>query len=227
MTTTLTQARALAGSAIVDPRYPINTYTLDPIWVLYDQILNITPETADSPVRDRFLLSKGHGPGAYYAVLAAKGFIPEAWLGDVAGTDAALGAHPDTTRVPGVEISAGSLGHGLPLGVGQALGLRAQGLVSPRVFVLVGDAELDEGSNDEAIAFAGAIGLDRLTVIVADNASATHGRPGGMAARFDVHGWTVSTVDMADHEGLASAYRANAPGQPHAVIATVNEGAQS
>lgn len=220
-----TEAQKLAGRTVVDPRYPIKTYTLDPIWVLYDRILNITPETVDSPTRDRFLLSKGHIPGAYYAVLAAKGFIPHDWLTDVAGTHAALGAHPDATRAPGVEISSGSLGHGLPLAVGQALGLRAQGLTMPRVFVLVGDAELDEGSNHEAIAYAGSVGLDRLTVIVADNHSARHGWTGGIASHFSVHGWTTGTVDITDHDGLARAYRANVPGRPHAVIASTVEGA--
>ena len=97
---------------------------------------------------------------AYYATLAAKGFIPEAWLADWASYDSPLGHHPDRVLVPGVEISSGSLGHGLPLAVGTALGLRAQG-IDARVVVLVGDAELDEGSNAEAIALAGALGLDR------------------------------------------------------------------
>ena len=128
--------------------------TLDVLWVLYDRILRITPETVDEPDRDRFLLSKGHGPAAYYAVLAAKGFIPAEWLDDFGGRDSPLGHHPDRTLIPGVEIGTGSLGHGLGLAVGTALGLRAQGYLTPQVFVLLGDAELDEGSNHEAIAYA-------------------------------------------------------------------------
>ena len=79
------------------------------------------------PDRDRFLLSKGHGPQAYFAVLAAKGFFPLDWLDGFATFDSPLGHHPDRLLVPGVEISSGSLGHGLPLGVGVALGLRAPG----------------------------------------------------------------------------------------------------
>ena len=102
---------------------------------------------------------------AYYATLAAKGFIPEEWLAGWASYDSPLGHHPDRVLVPGVEISSGSLGHGLPLGVGTALGLRAQG-IDARVVVLVGDAELDEGSNAEAVELAGALGLDALTVVV-------------------------------------------------------------
>src|SRR5919198_4732829 len=75
--------------------------TIDVLWVLYDRVLNVTPVTVDDPDRDRFLLSKGHGPMAYYAVLAAKGFIPADWLDDLAGPDSRLGHHPDRLLVPG------------------------------------------------------------------------------------------------------------------------------
>ena len=92
---------------------------------------------------------------AYYAVLAAKGFLDRGPAARLRRFGSALGWHPDRTLLPGVEISSGSLGHGLPLAVGTALGLRASGLAGARVFVLLGDGELDEGSNHEAIAFAG------------------------------------------------------------------------
>src|SRR4051812_46073270 len=92
--------------------------TLDVLRVLYERVLDVRPETAGAPGRDRFLLSKGHGPAAYYAVLAARGFFPEAWLDDLAGAASRLGHHPDRTLVPGVEIGSGSLGHGLGLAVG-------------------------------------------------------------------------------------------------------------
>lgn len=195
--------------------------TLDVLWVLYDRVLRVSPATRDDPDRDRFLLSKGHGPAAYYAVLAAKGFIPPEWLDDLAGPESRLGHHPDRLLVPGVEIGSGSLGHGLGLGVGTALGLRAQGLLRPRVYVLLGDAELDEGSNHEAIAYAGATGLDSLTAIVVDNQSATHGWPGGIASRFAVNGWTTATVDGRDHAALEAALTGHRPGQPHVVVAVV------
>src|SRR5439155_14224944 len=110
-----------------------------------------------------------------------------------------LGQHPERTRVPGVEIGSGSLGHGIALGVGTAVGLRAQGRGRPRVVVLVGDGELDEGSNHEAIAVAGRLCLDRLTVVVVDNGSATLGWPGGIARRFEAEGWRTATVDGRDH----------------------------
>jgi transketolase len=200
---------------------PSSLSTLDVLWVLYDRVLRVTPATIDDPARDRFLLSKGHGPAAYYAVLATKGFIPVDSLDDTGGWTSRLGHHPDRTLVPGVEISSGSLGHGFGLAVGTALGLRAQGLTTPRVFVLLGDAELDEGSNHEAIPYAAAAGLDRLTAVVVDNASSTHGWPGGIASRFTVNGWIASTVDGRDHDAIAASLATRVPGRPHVVVATV------
>ncbi|MET8343180.1 transketolase [Streptomyces microflavus] len=195
--------------------------TTDALWVLYDRVLRVTPATADDPGRDRFLLSKGHGPMAYYAVLAAHGFFGEEVLRGFGTYGSPLGHHPDRLLVPGAEIGSGSLGHGLPLAVGTVLGLRAQGLTEPRVWVLVGDAELDEGSNHEAIAHADPAGLEQLHTLVIDNASATHGWPGGIASRFEAAGWSEVTVDGRDHEALYAAFTAPHPGQPRAVVARV------
>jgi transketolase len=194
---------------------PSATSTLDVLWVLYDQILRVSPGSLDDPGRDRFLLSKGHGPAAYYAVLAAKEFIPESWLPDFGSVSSPLGYHPDRSLVPGVEISSGSLGHGLPIGVGLAHGLLAQGLIVPRVYVLVGDAELDEGSNSEAIVYAGAAGLPNLTVVAVDNRSSSWGwGPGGIEAHFAVAGWTATRVSGRDHDALAAAFGVTSAGAP-------------
>ena len=195
--------------------------TLDALWVLYDRVLRVSPDTAADQDRDRFLLSKGHGPMAYYAVLAAKGFLDPELLPGFGSYHSPLGHHPDRLLLPGVEISSGSLGHGLPLAVGTALGLRAQGLTDPAVWVLTGDAELDEGSNHEAIAYAGAAGLERLHTVVIDNDSATHGWRGGIASRFEAAGWSAATVDGRDHDALFEAFTAPHPGRPHAVVAVV------
>jgi transketolase len=102
-----------------------------------------------------------------------------------------------------------------------ALGLRAQGLSDPAVWVLVGDAELDEGSNHEALAYAGAAGLSRLHTVVIDNDSATHGWRGGIASRFEAAGWSAVTVDGRDHDALRAAFTAPHPDRPLAVVAVV------
>ena len=195
------------------------TSTLDVIWVLYERVLDAGPDRIGDPHRDRFYLSKGHGPMAYYAVLADRGFFPESWLPDWASWDSPLGHHPDRNLVPGVEISSGSLGHGLPLAVGTAIGLRAQGIAA-RVVVLVGDAELDEGSNHEALELAAALGLGALTVVVIDNGSSSYAVPGRIAERFATEGWHAVTVDGRDHDELEAALSAR-PGRPNVVVAVV------
>jgi transketolase len=184
---------------------PSSLSTLDVLWVLYDRVLQ------DG---DRFLLSKGHGPMAYYAVLAAKGYLREDELDDFASFDSRLGHHPDHKLVPGVEISSGSLGHGLPIAVGVALAGRT-------TYCLVGDGELDEGSNWEAVQYAGRTGLERLTAVVVDNATATFGWPGGIEERFRLEGWSVERVDGHDHDALERALRGGVEGRPHAVVAEV------
>lgn len=200
---------------------PSATSTLDVLWVLYDAVLRVSPGGLEDPDRDRFVLSKGHGPMAYYAVLAAKGFLPVDTLKSFGTYASPLGHHPDRVLVPGVEVGSGSLGHGLPLAVGMALGLRAQGRTRPRVVVLLGDAEMDEGSNHEALAFAGRRGLESLTAVIIDNSSATHGWPGGLAARFSAEGWHARTVSGRDHAALAEAFTLPRDGRPLAVVAVV------
>ncbi|MFF8275693.1 transketolase [Streptomyces lateritius] len=218
----LDRLQRLMGLMTGDEKHsPAATSTLDALWVLYDRVLRVSPESFGDRGRDRFLLSKGHGPMAYYAVLAAKGFFPETLLTGFGSYDSPLGHHPDRTLVPGAEIGSGSLGHGLPLAVGSVLGLRAQGLTEPRVWVLIGDAELDEGSNHEALAYAGPAGLEQLHTLVIDNSSATHGWPGGIASRFEAAGWSAETVDGRDHGALYAAFTAPHPGRPRAVVARV------
>lgn len=196
-----------------------STFTV--LQVLYDRVLRVDPTDPADPDRDRFLLSKGHGPQAYYAMLAARGFFPADWLDGFAAFDSPLGHHPDRNLVPGVEIASGSLGHGLPMAVGVALALRLQGRALPRVFCLVGDGELDEGSNHEAIAFAGRVGLGNLCVVAVDNESATYGWPGGVAARFAGERWSAATVDGLDPDALEGALETPHPDHPRVVVAEV------
>lgn len=196
------------------------TSTLDVLWVLYDRILRVDPQHPDDPDRDRLLISKGHGPMALYAVLAARGFLDPATFDRFAAFDSNLGHHPDRTLVSGVEISSGSLGHGLGLAVGTALGLRLAGR-DARTVVLLGDAEFDEGSNTEAVQYAGRVGLAGLTAVVVDNSSASHGWPGGIAAGFAVEGWATVDADGRDHDALERAFRTDHADRPLAVVAHV------
>jgi transketolase len=192
--------------------------TLDVIQVLYE-VLRVDPRNSTWEGRDRFLLSKGHGPLAYYAVLARNGFFPPEELEKFMTWDGILGAHPDRLQVPGIEVSTGSLGHGLPMAVGVAYALQARGLDEQRVFVLTGDAELNEGSNWEAILHAGSAQLANLTLIVVDNRSSNVAM-GDIAERLRAFGWDAVNVDGRDHEQLRAAYEHRA-GAPTAVVARV------
>ena len=134
--------------------------------------------------------------------------------------ESALGAHPDRHRVPGVEACTGSLGHGLGMSVGLALAVRAKGLRDPRVVCLTGDAELNEGSNWEAILLAPHLGLSNLTLVVIDN----HSSSITMApwdAKLGSFGWRVEVVDSRDHDALHRALSHRDPKRPAAVVADV------
>jgi transketolase len=180
--------------------------TLDVLWVLYDRVLGD---------EDRFLLSKGHGPAAFYAVLAAKGILPLDALDGFGSFDSPLGYHPDRMLAPGVGISSGSLGHGLGIATGVALTGR-------RVWCLVGDGELDEGSNWEAVQYAGRAALGSLTAVVIDNGSAALGWPEGIERRFMLEGWIALRVDGRDHEALEAALRPDLEGKrPRCIVAEV------
>lgn len=219
----LVGVRALMTRATGDEKHEeSSTSTLDALWVLYERVLRIDPARPGADDRDRFLLSKGHGPMALYAILAAKGFFPEAWLDEFMEHGGKLGSHPDRTLVPGVEASTGSLGHGLPMSVGVALALRAKGLTDSRVVVLCGDAELNEGSNWEAIALAPHLGLVNLTLLVIDNHSSSFGSV-PWTARLGAFGWNVREVDGHDHDALEAAFLATLDA-PLAVIADIPAG---
>ena len=223
LTPTLEDVRALMARATGDEKHDeSSTSTLDALWVLYDRVLRVDPADPDWAERDRFVLSKGHGPVAYYAILSAKGFFPPEWMDGFMRHDGRLGSHPDRLLVPGVEASTGSLGHGLPMAVGVALGLRAKGS-SSRTVVLCGDAELNEGTNWEAILLAPHLRLGGLTLLVIDNHSSSIAT-GSWQDRLGSFGWPVRVVDGHDHEGLEAALRATEPDRPTAVVADIPEG---
>ncbi len=137
----------------------------DLLAVLYSGVLRVDPSKPDWPDRDRFILSKGHAAAAIYAALAECGFFPREWLDEYCEDGSKLAGHVTHHGVPGIEVSTGSLGHGLPIGCGMALvGKREH--KSYRIFVLLSDGECDEGSNWEAALFAPQHHLDNLTVII-------------------------------------------------------------
>src|SRR3954469_10169335 len=211
----------LIARARGDEKHDVSSFsTLDAIQVLYE-VMNIDPSDPGWGGRDRFLLSKGHGPLAYYAVLAHNGFFAADELSRFMTWGGILGAHPDRLPVPGVEASTGSLGHGLPMAVGVAYALRARGLDEQRVFVLTGDAELNEGSNWEAILHAGARGLGNLTLVVIDNRSSSLPMS-SIGRKLTGFGWDAVTVDGRDHQELRTAF-SHRGDSPTAVVAVLEQ----
>lgn len=196
--------------------------TLDVLWVLYDRVMRYDPEHPRSEDRDRFVLSKGHGPVAYYAILAAKGFFAPEILRTFEQYHSILGAHPDRNLVPGAEASTGSLGHGFPMAVGMALALRLK--QSPRrVFVLIGDGECNEGSVWETALLAGSQHLTNLTCIIINNHSSRLPL-GDLSAKFAAFGWSVRTVDGRSHEQIYEALMQADATRPTAVVAEIQRG---
>ena len=163
--------------------------TVEILRVLYDDIMRYDANNPKWPLRDRFILSKGQGCLALYALLAEKGFFPEEELWKFCRIDGILGGHPEI-KVPGVEASTGSLGHGLSIGLGMALNARYE-KASHRVFVLIGDGESNEGSIWEAALCAGKHRMTGLTVLIDYNKYQSYG----------------STFEVQDLEPLADKWQ--------------------
>ncbi len=193
--------------------------TMDVLWVLYDRVLRYDARNPRSELRDRFVLSKGHGPVAYYAILAEKGFFPAAELKKFERWDGILGAHPDRNQVPGVETSTGSLGHGLPMAVGMAMALRLK-KSDRRVYALIGDGECNEGSIWEAFLQAGHQQLSNLICIAINNHSSSVDL-GDLAAKFAAFGWAATTIDGRDHTQIYNALTSVDASRPTAIVAEI------
>jgi transketolase len=201
----------------------------DILTVLYHRILRVTPATFASPARDRYVQSKGHSVEALFVVLADFGFFPAAELAGLCTYRSHFVGHP-TRKVPGVEQNTGALGHGLPICTGMALGgkMDAAGF---RVFTLLGDGELAEGSNWEAAMAAAHYRLDNLTAIIDCNTLQITGRTRDvmgsepLAEKFAAFGWAVRTVNGHDLTALTEALRAPLEvGKPRAIIAHTIKG---
>lgn len=199
--------------------------------VLYDHILRYDARNPRWPERDRFILSKGHGCLALYALLADKGFFDSAELWKCGRADGILGGHPEYGRVPGVEASTGSLGHGLSIGVGFALNARHE-RARHRVFVVMGDGESNEGSVWEAAMCASKHRLSNLTVVTDYNKQQSYGSTTEvldlepLADKWRSFGFAVNEVDGHDVDALRTALSSLPPGadRPAMVIAHTVKG---
>lgn len=203
----------------------------DLLAVLYGGVLRVDPSRPHWPDRDRFILSKGHGCAAVYAVLAERGFFPKEWLDTYYQDGSHLGGHITHHGVPGVEASTGSLGHGLSLGCGIALAGKRDGC-SYRVFVLLSDGECDEGSTWEAALFAPHHHLDNLVAIVDYNKIQSFGRVKEvlelepLASKWQAFGWATREIDGHDFEQIENALL-SVPfeaGRPSCIIAHTVKG---
>ena len=204
---------------------------MDILVALYFKHMNISPDNMDSPERDRFVLSKGHSMEAYYAVLAAKGFLD---IKDVRANFSKFGSkyigHPNN-KLPGIEMNSGSLGHGLPVCVGMALAGRMDGR-SYRVYTVMGDGEPAEGSVWEGAMAAGHYGLDNLCAVVDRNHLQISGntevvmRQECQKERWESFGWHAIQADGNDIDSLDRAFREakSVKGKPSVVIADTVKG---
>jgi len=198
------------------------------LYTLYFKILHIDPLQPLLADRDKFLLSKGHGSAALYATLAERGFYPLAHLEQYYTDGGILPGHLDMDAVPGVEASAGSLGHGLSIGVGMAIANRQTGNPG-RVFVLLGDGECNEGSVWEAVMLAATLKLKTLTVIVDYNKIQSFGRTNeiidqsNMVERWRTFGWDAVEVDGHNVAALEACFRKES-NLPKAIIAHTVKG---
>lgn len=202
----------------------------DLLAVLYSDMLRGRPDEPRWPDRDRFILSKGHCCAGVYAALALRGFIPLEELKTYGQDGSRLMTHI-SHKVPGVEFSTGSLGHGLPFGCGRALAAKRKG-EGWRVFVMLSDGELDEGSNWEAILFAPQHCLDNLVVIVDYNKIQSLGSVAEvlelhpLADKFRAFRWAVREVDGHDHGQIRAALTTTPwePSKPSCLIAHTVKG---
>lgn len=199
--------------------------------VIATLFLSVMDLEKDPLRRDKFLLSGGHKCLALYGALVETGALQPRQLKTYNQLGTILPGHPDATKIPAIDFSTGSLGHGLPLGCGYAMAERMLGY-GYRTYVLMGDGEQGEGSNWEAAAFAAHNKLDSLTAIIDENGLQINGKisqvcmPGSFEARYAAFGWSVRTVDGHDHHALYDAFAAAPfePGKPSLIVAKTTKG---
>src|SRR5689334_10156062 len=205
----------------------------DVLTAAYWHVLSIDPKKPTDPLRDRFILSKGHAAAALFATLAMKGYFPLEELDTYCQDGGRLAEHPPANLLPGVEAATGSLGHGLPIACGHALAARIKGdAAGYRVFALLSDGECNEGSVWEAAMFAAAQKLDNLCVVVDYNKWQATARSNEtlqlspLRDKWESFGWDAYEIDGHDVGALAQALEAvpNGSGRPVAFIAHTVKG---
>ncbi|MCX6799974.1 MAG: transketolase [Candidatus Falkowbacteria bacterium] len=197
---------------------------LDIVWVLYDKVLKINPKNSKDPNRDYFILSKGHASLALYVVLAEKGFFNSNELENFGKFNSILGGHPSRNKVPGVEASTGSLGHGLPIAVGLALGLKIK-KKDNRVFAIVGDGESNEGTIWESAFLASHHELSNLCCVIDHNHSTDRALSvGDLVLKFKSFGWNALVIDGHNQEEILKALSVRSKDKPLAIIAETIKG---
>jgi transketolase len=195
----------------------------------YWHALRLDPTRPDAPGRDRFVLSKGHCAAALYSTLASCGFFPRAELATFAKPLSPLNGHPNRVKVPGVETNTGPLGHGFPVATGCALGARAVG-EDYRTIVVMGDGEMQEGSNWEAAMTAAHYELHQLTAVVDRNRLQQGARTEDTKTLEPLHekwtsfGWETRRIDGHDHLALVEAMGPSTSGKPVAIVADTIKG---
>ena len=203
----------------------------DILAVLYTSVLRVDPSSPDWPERDRFILSKGHACSALYAALAERGFFSTDHLDTFYQNGSHLFGHVTHGHIPGVEVSTGSLGHGLPIACGMALTAKRAG-AAHRYFALLSDGECDEGSTWEAVLFAGHHRLDNLVAIIDYNKIQSLGRVEDvldlhpLGAKWEAFRWAVREVDGHNLDEMENALTGVPiePGKPTCIIAHTVKG---
>ena len=203
---------------------PSGISILDILWIIY-QRMNFKSNNPHDPDNDRFVLSKGHGSLGLYAVLIGKGLLDESELGQFCSFNAKLGGHPDRNKIPWVEASTGSLGHGLPIALGMAMGNKIQGIPS-NIYTLIGDGECNEGTIWESALLAAHHKLDNLCCFVDYNHSTDRAlRIDDLSKKFNSFGWHVINVNGHDQAELNSALdQFTSIGKPTVIIAETVKG---
>jgi len=197
---------------------------VDILFVLYDSVMNLSLENLDAQDRDFLILSKGHASLAHAAILEANKFITKKELMSYCSHESILGGHLDKRKVPGVEASTGSLGHGIAISIGIALASKIK-KIQNRVFVIAGDGECNEGTFWESMLLGANHNLDNLCCVIDYNRSNDRAlKLDSLEDKLNAFGWNVEVIDGHSHTEIIHSIKKTSPGKPRAIIANTIKG---